>query len=161
MFRQTCELEPITEVWLVASRVVRKKLFLSVAKNVMLPFSCAAKMLSGRFIVRPMQPRAGDISRNFVSHGIERNDEACARINSGCRLAMQRDVLLTPKEAAARLRCGLTSIYALMANGELPYVSFLSTRRVEESALEEFIATHRIAPRTSPRRWGQRGQTIK
>lgn len=66
--------------------------------------------------------------------------------------------LLTPREVALRLRCGLTSVYALMAQGELPYVQYLSTRRVEASALEDFIARHRIGPRTSPlKRWGRKG----
>lgn len=57
--------------------------------------------------------------------------------------------LLTVREVAKRLGVGVTSVYALIDRGELPYVQVLSRRRVEPSALEGFKTEHRIAPRTS------------
>ncbi len=57
--------------------------------------------------------------------------------------------LLTVKEISKRLQCGVTSVYVLMDKGDLPYVYFLSCRRVEERHLKEFIARHRIGPRTT------------
>ena len=69
--------------------------------------------------------------------------------------------LLTVEEVAQRLRCGLTSVYALMKKNELPYVQILGMRRIEESALQDFIAAHRIAPRTSPKRWGRKETAIR
>lgn len=73
----------------------------------------------------------------------------------------EADRLLTIEEVADRLRCGLTSVYALMKKNQLPYVQILGMRRVEESALQEFIAAHRIGPRTSPRRWGRKEIAIR
>ena len=75
--------------------------------------------------------------------------------------AMLQDVeqerLLTVSEAAKRLRCGLTSVYKLMSDGDLPYVRILKgARRIEEGALEDFIVAHRIAPRIPSRRWGRK-----
>ncbi len=66
--------------------------------------------------------------------------------------------LLTPQEVADVLRCGLASVYNLMKRGELRYVKFLRTRRVEASALDEFIDRHRTAPPIpETKRWGRRG----
>lgn len=73
----------------------------------------------------------------------------------------ETDRLLTVDEVAERLRCGLTSVYALMKKHQLPYVQILGMRRVEESALQEFIAAHRIGPRTSPKRWGRKETAIR
>lgn len=67
--------------------------------------------------------------------------------------------LLTLDEVADVLRCGRSTLYDLMKSGDLPYIKFLGTRRVEQSALEEFIARHRTAPPTpATRRWGRKGR---
>lgn len=73
----------------------------------------------------------------------------------------EADQLLTVEEVAQRLRCGLTSVYALMKSHKLPYVQILGMRRVEESALKDFIAAHRIGPRAAPKRWGRKEQSIR
>ena len=61
--------------------------------------------------------------------------------------------ILTAREAALRLLCGVTTIYELMRHGELPYLQYFRGRRIEARALEEFISRHRISPRTPASRW--------
>lgn len=51
--------------------------------------------------------------------------------------------LYTDREAAARLGIARSTIWRLMETGALPYVRFLRNRRIEGSALEDFILTHR------------------
>jgi len=48
-------------------------------------------------------------------------------------------LLLTPEEAARRLSIGRTTIYALMASGDLPSVTIGRCRRVPVSALRSFV----------------------
>jgi len=57
--------------------------------------------------------------------------------------------LMKPSEVAARLRVGLTTVYALMNRGQLPFVQIVSDRRIEPAQVEAFIARQRKAPRTS------------
>jgi excisionase family DNA binding protein len=48
-------------------------------------------------------------------------------------------LLLTPEEAARRLSIGRTTIYALMASGDLPSVTIGRCRRIPASALKSFV----------------------
>ena len=48
-------------------------------------------------------------------------------------------LLLTPEEAARRLSIGRTTIYALMASGDLPSVTIGRCRRIPVSALKSFV----------------------
>jgi excisionase family DNA binding protein len=49
-------------------------------------------------------------------------------------------LLVTPEEAARRLSVGRTTVYALMASGELQSVNIGRCRRVPLSALRSFVA---------------------
>ena len=49
-------------------------------------------------------------------------------------------LLVTPEEAARRLSVGRTTIYELMASGELQSVNIGRCRRVPLSALRSFVA---------------------
>lgn len=62
------------------------------------------------------------------------------------------DTLLTPREVADRLNVGLTSVYKMMNEHQLPFVQILSDRRIEPQAVQAFIARQRKAPRTSRKR---------
>ena len=58
----------------------------------------------------------------------------------------QGNQLLTIPEVAARLRCGRTSVYELIARGELAVVDIAVTRtraktRVTDKSVDEFIAS--------------------
>ena len=48
-------------------------------------------------------------------------------------------LLFTPEHAAARLDVGRTTVYALMASGELQSVKIGRSRRVPAAALEEYV----------------------
>jgi len=48
-------------------------------------------------------------------------------------------LLLTPEQAARRLSVGRTTVYALMASGELQSVNIGRCRRVPLSALRSFV----------------------
>jgi excisionase family DNA binding protein len=48
-------------------------------------------------------------------------------------------LLFTPEHAADRLDVGRTTIYALMASGELRSVKIGRSRRVPAAALEEYV----------------------
>jgi excisionase family DNA binding protein len=50
-------------------------------------------------------------------------------------------VALTVEEAARRLGVGRTTMYALLASGEVPSVTIGRLRRVPAEALAEYIAT--------------------
>jgi excisionase family DNA binding protein len=52
---------------------------------------------------------------------------------------MNEALLLTPEEAARRLSLGRTTVYALMASGELLSVNIGRCRRVPLSALRSFV----------------------
>lgn len=47
--------------------------------------------------------------------------------------------LLTPAEAAEHLAIGRTTVYALMASGEIPTVKIGRSRRIRPEALDAFI----------------------
>jgi excisionase family DNA binding protein len=47
--------------------------------------------------------------------------------------------LLTPNEVAERLRVGKSTVYKLIASGELPSVRVASLLRVRVSDLEKFL----------------------
>jgi excisionase family DNA binding protein len=49
-------------------------------------------------------------------------------------------LLVTPEEAARRLSVGRTTIYGLMANGELQSVNIGRSRRVPVSSLSVFVS---------------------
>ena len=49
-------------------------------------------------------------------------------------------LLVTPEEAARRLSVGRTTIYGLMANGELQSVNIGRSRRVPVSSLSLFVS---------------------
>jgi excisionase family DNA binding protein len=55
---------------------------------------------------------------------------------SSCHQAL----LVTPEEAARRLSLGRTTVYELMASGELPSVTIGRCRRVPVSSLHSFVA---------------------
>lgn len=48
-------------------------------------------------------------------------------------------LLYTPKEAAAVLRFGRSTVYELMADGALKYIKRGRSRRIKRSALEAFV----------------------
>jgi excisionase family DNA binding protein len=51
----------------------------------------------------------------------------------------QRQLLYKPESAGAILEMGRTSIYALMASGELRSVKIGRSRRIPAEALEEYV----------------------
>jgi excisionase family DNA binding protein len=53
--------------------------------------------------------------------------------------SLDHALLLTPEEAARRLSIGRTTIYALMASGDLPSVTIGRCRRIPVSALKSFV----------------------
>ncbi|MGO9881367.1 MAG: helix-turn-helix domain-containing protein [Acidimicrobiales bacterium] len=53
--------------------------------------------------------------------------------------SLDRALLLTPEEAARRLSIGRTTIYSLMASGDLPSVTIGRCRRIPVSALKSFV----------------------
>ena len=60
-------------------------------------------------------------------------------------LALDRDdlyaaMLLDVRQVAARLGCGRTLVFELIARGELPVVKLGRLTRIPESALRDFIA---------------------
>lgn len=69
-------------------------------------------------------------------------------------------LLLTPEEAAQRLRIGRTRVYALLRDGRLRSVTIGRSRRVPLAALAEFIqdlsgASSEIQPTVSDGRPGR------
>lgn len=48
-------------------------------------------------------------------------------------------LLYTPEEAATVLRFGRSTVYELMANGELKFVKRGRSRRIKRSDLEAFV----------------------
>lgn len=50
------------------------------------------------------------------------------------------DTLLTVKEVAGRLSIGRTTVYELIARGDLPAIRIGRARRIPASALDRFIA---------------------
>ncbi|MFD6291871.1 helix-turn-helix domain-containing protein [Streptomyces sp. NPDC060205] len=54
-------------------------------------------------------------------------------------LAPAEQLLYTPKEAATILRLGRSTVYELMATGELRFVKRGRSRRIKRSALEAFV----------------------
>ncbi|MEV8326766.1 helix-turn-helix domain-containing protein [Kitasatospora sp. NPDC056731] len=55
-------------------------------------------------------------------------------------------VALTVEEAARRLGVGRTTMYALVASGEVPSVTIGRLRRVPAEALKEYVAARTQAP---------------
>jgi excisionase family DNA binding protein len=49
-------------------------------------------------------------------------------------------LLFTPEHAGAKLDMGRTSVYALMASGELQSVKIGRSRRIPAAALEAYVA---------------------
>jgi excisionase family DNA binding protein len=49
------------------------------------------------------------------------------------------DSLLTPEDTADQLSCGRTTVYGLMAAGELKSVKIGRSRRIPASAVAEYI----------------------
>ena len=49
-------------------------------------------------------------------------------------------MLVTPKEAASRLRIGRSKIYELMRVGDLPSLKIGGSRRITTEALAKFIS---------------------
>jgi excisionase family DNA binding protein len=62
-------------------------------------------------------------------------------------------LLLTPEGAARRLSIGRTTIYALMARGDLPSVTIGRCRRVPVSALRWFVVQLGDNAPNDRRRW--------
>jgi excisionase family DNA binding protein len=56
---------------------------------------------------------------------------------NGDQMTAASQLLLTPEHAAAKLDVGRTTVYALMASGELRSVKIGRSRRVPAAALEE------------------------
>ncbi len=54
-------------------------------------------------------------------------------------MAMNSRLLFTPEHAADKLDVGRTTVYALMASGELRSVKIGRSRRVPAAALEEYV----------------------
>jgi excisionase family DNA binding protein len=55
-------------------------------------------------------------------------------------LHMDNRLLLTPEHAADKLDVGRTTVYALMASGELRSVKIGRSRRVPVAALEDYVS---------------------
>lgn len=58
-------------------------------------------------------------------------------------------VALTVEEAARRLSVGRTTMYALIASGEIPSVAVGRLRRVPAEALSDYVATRAQLTRSS------------
>jgi excisionase family DNA binding protein len=56
------------------------------------------------------------------------------------RTNMDNRLLLTPEHAADKLDVGRTTVYALMASGELRSVKIGRSRRVPAAALEDYVS---------------------
>jgi excisionase family DNA binding protein len=54
-------------------------------------------------------------------------------------LAPSGQLLYTPEEAAALLRFGRSTVYELMASGDLKYVKRGRSRRIKRSDLEAYV----------------------
>ncbi|WP_316959738.1 helix-turn-helix domain-containing protein [Streptomyces sp. TRM68367] len=58
-------------------------------------------------------------------------------------------VALTVEEAARRLGVGRTTMYALLASGEIPSVTIGRLRRIPAEALSDYVAARvQVAPST-------------
>lgn len=55
------------------------------------------------------------------------------------RAEVPTSLLLRPNEAAALMACARSSIYGLMARGELGYVRVGADRRIPRSEIERYI----------------------
>jgi excisionase family DNA binding protein len=49
-------------------------------------------------------------------------------------------LLYTPKEAATALRLGRSTVYELMASGELRFIKRGRSRRIRRTDLEEYVS---------------------
>ncbi|MEE4544652.1 helix-turn-helix domain-containing protein [Streptomyces sp. V4-01] len=58
-------------------------------------------------------------------------------------------VALTVEEAARRLSVGRTTMYALLASGEIPSVTIGRLRRIPAEALNEYVAARSTQPARS------------
>lgn len=58
-------------------------------------------------------------------------------------------VALTVEEAARRLSVGRTTMYALLASGEVPSVTIGRLRRIPAEALNDYVATRAQAARST------------
>jgi excisionase family DNA binding protein len=54
-------------------------------------------------------------------------------------MTADEQLLFTPEQAATKLATGRTTVYALMASGELRSVKIGRSRRVPVAALEEYV----------------------
>lgn len=54
-------------------------------------------------------------------------------------MATEDQLLYTPEGAAAKLAQGRTTVYALMASGELRSVKIGRSRRIPAEALQEYV----------------------
>ncbi|MGR6997269.1 helix-turn-helix domain-containing protein [Yinghuangia aomiensis] len=57
-------------------------------------------------------------------------------------IAQHLRLVFTPEEAAAVLRLGRTTVYALMASGELRFAKVGTLRRISLADLQNYIDTH-------------------
>jgi excisionase family DNA binding protein len=100
---------------------------------------------------RPAQPRLAaleassrDLRDGKVRHSATSYDQGDVPWPEGHSLrkpegATGEGLLLTPEQAARRLSVGRTTVYALMASGELLSVNIGRCRRVPLSALRSFV----------------------
>ena len=55
-------------------------------------------------------------------------------------MGKDQQLLFTPEQAAERLASGRSTVYALLASGELKSVKIGRSRRIPQTALEDFVA---------------------
>jgi excisionase family DNA binding protein len=60
-------------------------------------------------------------------------------VTQGVVMTADSQLLFTPEQAAAKLAAGRTTIYALMASGELQSVKIGRSRRIPSVALKEYV----------------------
>jgi excisionase family DNA binding protein len=70
---------------------------------------------------------------------IDRTSTALRRVAHDARPTSPAALLLTPEEAARRLSVGRTTLYELLARGELRSVSLGRCRRISVAELEAFV----------------------
>ena len=66
--------------------------------------------------------------------------------------APQAPLFLTPKELAARWRLGRSTVYELLARGELPYYRLGKTVRIALADVETYEAGGRVEAPATPLR---------
>ena len=101
-----------------------------------------------------MRSFQGDNTMISMRHGQEREQTAVAlarihadpdgsrgrsRVVAGPPVAQPYKLLVTPKEAAEILSVGRTTIFELMAGGQLPSVRIRSSRRIPMVALQQLV----------------------